>query len=165
MIDGILDISLPLDEDVSSEAMQDNELASPSNIRNTIVPAAKRLQRRASTRRGSMSTTGHSPNKRPSNEKRRYLFTVKPGGIAGYMCLSLLIKKLDILSIDVVLALQRPYVEFLRMLTSRLKWTHMLGSCRIPPWSASLRNDQSFSLRWLNGSFRYCRLWVCLCQR
>ncbi|EJD03753.1 patatin-domain-containing protein [Fomitiporia mediterranea MF3/22] len=62
VIDGILDISLPLEEDTSTKLGREER---------EHKPAAKH-------RSATVTPTS-------SNEKRRYLFTVKPGGIAGYM--------------------------------------------------------------------------------
>lgn len=95
VIDGILDISLPLDEDMPAKGMRaDPEHLSPSNPQGVTAPDATRLNRRASTRRGSSSARGRPISKKSSDERRRYLFTVKPGGIAGYMCSSALFHRL-----------------------------------------------------------------------
>ena len=82
MIDGILDISLPDDKsETKPEAHDDPDRRASTDEISVSTPILGRTQSRHSDAQGSE----YSYRSRPSKENERHLFTVKPGGIAGYM--------------------------------------------------------------------------------
>lgn len=97
VIDGFLDVSLPLEES-SNDASRAKERAGstaskPStstsktrpNIKSTVSVSG------SSSRGAKRSETGKSRASQPAAAEGRHLFTVKPGGIAGYLGTHLLL--------------------------------------------------------------------------
>lgn len=86
VIDGILDISLPPDEVADSKnGREEAEHKHSPNVHTATMTPGVSSVKQGSIRRNSASTSERPANKKPPGEKRRHLFTVKPGGIAGYM--------------------------------------------------------------------------------
>ena len=87
VIDGILDISLPPDHETRSngvrEEWQQKSFTKPRSTATT--PGALGNKQRTSRRGSNTSYSDRTSSKKPANEGRRYLFTVNPGGIAGYL--------------------------------------------------------------------------------
>ncbi|KAH8119991.1 patatin-domain-containing protein [Phellopilus nigrolimitatus] len=83
VIDGILDISLPLDEDTKTSRGEPatKPAARSPVLQPTQVPDSNKP---SSAKNSSTGANAHTSEK-ASAKKTRYLFTVKPGGIAGYM--------------------------------------------------------------------------------
>lgn len=85
MIDGILDISIPIDQSPKVDKRRD-EPQNESSTRGRPPSAASFVHDQdypaRSTSRGG---TERGDRTKPSTSTRKHLFTVKPGGIAGYM--------------------------------------------------------------------------------
>lgn len=80
MIDGFLDVSMP-SEEISSHAY------AQTNTKEAISPetSKKRAFYTESSSTASPRTNNLEAREMAAN-KERHLFTVKPGGIAGYLC-------------------------------------------------------------------------------
>jgi len=76
---------------------------------------------------------------------QKLLFTVKPGGIAGYLC-----KGVAQSSMIFANTAQRPCAIPSHTRTSKPKRTRMSGSCHRTLWNAYLRSGQLCCSRWLN---------------
>lgn len=72
MIEGFLDVILPV-TDLGRQGGSDTRVPSQENI--------------PSGRTGGQPTSSHENKQpKPQEEEGKHLFTVKPGGIAGYLC-------------------------------------------------------------------------------
>lgn len=72
MIEGFLDVILPV-TDLQTQGGSDTKMPSQDNI--------------PSGRTSRQSTSNHeSKQSKPQEKEGKHLFTVKPGGIAGYLC-------------------------------------------------------------------------------
>ena len=88
VIDGILDISLPLDKDTQKNSGDRPDASRVPKTPRPTTPGVKKPATMSGTGRHQSTANGNrsanTTNNGPSG-KRRHLFTVKPGGIAGYM--------------------------------------------------------------------------------
>ncbi|KAI5124113.1 hypothetical protein M0805_000927 [Coniferiporia weirii] len=84
VIDGILDISLPLDEGANKDTgHEDPEPRLSSRVPSSSIPTMGRNMAGSARRSDAGSERNSGP--KPPEKQRRHLFTVKPGGIAGYI--------------------------------------------------------------------------------
>ena len=124
VIEGFLDILLP------SDAKED--------------PNARAFAQRPHPKPRPTDSTSHSrqPTETPQDHNsRKPLFTVKPGGIAGYLGAAIHRTALNVHSITFA---QRLFVTRHPMLISKPRLTHTWGSSQRMLWSVYWRNDQSF---------------------
>ncbi|KAL5534044.1 hypothetical protein ACEPAG_504 [Sanghuangporus baumii] len=85
VIEGMLDLSLPPDDDTSAGGREEREKTSSSKLHSAAPTPGARMNRPWATRRTNTSQSDRMSAKTPSSGGRRYLFTVNPGGIAGYL--------------------------------------------------------------------------------
>lgn len=87
MIEGMLDISLPLDYDENTSGREEREKMATSKPRSSAPTPGAKGNKPWGIWRNSAGYSDPMSSKNPSGA-RRYLFTVNPGGIAGYLGLS-----------------------------------------------------------------------------
>jgi len=118
VIEGFLDILLPIKEKSKEEA----------TLQKTPHP------RQESTD----SEPWRTPSTGAAKPEQKLLFTVKPGGIAGYLGQSL---STQTMSLKLTMVLQPRYAIRRPMLISRRKLIPTLDSYHYMLWSASWRSD------------------------
>lgn len=85
MIDGILDISIPIEDTNKTNSRHEEPLSNHTPRGRPPSSTSFEHEHASATRSNSRGGADREVHSRPSEKARKHLFTVRPGGIAGYM--------------------------------------------------------------------------------